>query len=86
MSFDFLYDRFHPLECPIGYRDDFVDLEWWTSYRHQAFLVAFFGVVLFPSSSGVVSFVVLSLMSAVPHGTSFIPTLLFEMIRSLSLC
>jgi len=33
MSFDFLYDRFHSLECPIGYRDDFVDLkEQWTSY------------------------------------------------------
>ena len=25
-------------------------------------------------------------MSALPHGTSFIPTLLFETIRSLSLC
>ena len=27
MSFDFLYDLFHSLECPVGYRDDFVDLE-----------------------------------------------------------
>ena len=25
MSFDFLYDRFHSLECHVGYRDD-----WWT--------------------------------------------------------
>ena len=34
MSFDFLNDRFHSLECPVGYQDDFVDLEeWWTSYR-----------------------------------------------------
>ena len=50
MSFDFLYDRFHSLECLVGYRDDFVDLkEWWTSYWRQAFLVAFFAVVLFPS-------------------------------------
>ena len=33
LSFDFLYDQFHSLECPIGYRDDFVDLEErWTSY------------------------------------------------------
>ena len=24
MSFDFLYDWFHSLECPIGYRNDFV--------------------------------------------------------------
>ena len=35
MSFDFLYDRFHSLECPVGYRDEFVDLEERrTSYRH----------------------------------------------------
>ena len=35
MSFNFFYDRFHSLECPVGYLDDFVDLEErWTSYRH----------------------------------------------------
>ena len=34
MSFDFLHDRFFTLECPVGYRDDFVDLEErWTSYQ-----------------------------------------------------
>ena len=27
MSFNILYDRFHPLECHVGYQDDFVDLE-----------------------------------------------------------
>ena len=87
MSFDFLYDRFHSLECLVSYRDDFVDLEErWTSYRRQAFLMVFFGAVLFPSSSGAVSFAILPLMSAQPHGTSFIPTLLSEAIRSLSLC
>ena len=48
MSFDFLYDQFHPLECHVGYRDDFVDLgERGSSYRCQAFLVAIFGVVSF---------------------------------------
>jgi len=83
MSFDFMYDRFHTLNCPVGYRDDFVDLEErWTSYRHQAFLVAFFGVVLFPSSLGAVSFSILPLVSALPHGISFIPALLSETIRS----
>ena len=87
MSFDILYDRFHPLECHVGYQDDFVDLEeQWTSYRCQAFLVAFFGAVLFPSSSRAVSFAVLPLVSALPHGTSFIPALLSKMIRSLFLC
>ena len=87
MSFDFLYDWFHPLECPIGYQDDFVDLEEKrTSYRRQAFLVAFFGAVLFPSSPGAVSFDVLPLVSALLHGTSFIPALLFETIRPFSLC
>ena len=87
MSFDFLYDRFHSLECFVGYRDDFMDLEErWTSYRRQAFLVAFFGAVLFPSSSGVVSFSVLPLVSALPHSIYFIPALLSETIRSLSLC
>ena len=60
--------------------------EWRTSYRRQAFLVAFFGAVLFPSSSEAVSFDVLPLVSALPHGTSFIPTLLSKTIRSLSLC
>ena len=87
VSFDFMYDRFHPLECPIGYQDDFVDLEGrWTSYRRQAFLVAFFGAVLLPSSSRTVNFIVLPLVSAQPHGTSFIPALLSETIRSSSLC
>ena len=87
MSFDFLYDRFLSLECLVSYRDDFVDLEErWTSYRRHAFLVAFFGAVLFPSSSGAVNFVVLPLVSALPHGTSFIHAQLFETIRSLSLC
>ena len=87
MSFNFLYGWFRPLECPVGYQDDFVDLEeWWTSYQRQAFLVAFFGAVLFPSSSRAVNFAVLPLVSALPHGTSFIPALLCETIRSLSLC
>ena len=27
MSFKFLHDRFHLLECPVGYRNDFMDLE-----------------------------------------------------------
>ena len=27
MSFEFLHDWFHLLECSVGYRDDFVDLE-----------------------------------------------------------
>lgn len=49
MSFSFLYDHFRPLEFLIGYRDDFVDLkERWASYQRQAFLMAFFSVVLFP--------------------------------------
>ena len=48
--------------------------------------MAFFGVVLFPSSSGAISFAVFPLVIALPHGISFIPALLFKMIRSLSLC
>ena len=27
MSFEFLHDRFHLSECPVGYHDDFMDLE-----------------------------------------------------------
>ena len=27
MSFEFLNDWFHLSECPVGYRDDFMDLE-----------------------------------------------------------
>ena len=60
--------------------------ERWTSYRCLAFLVAFFGAMLFPSSSRAVSFAVLPLVSALPHGISFILALLSETIRSLSLC
>ena len=60
--------------------------EQWTFYWLQAFLVTFFGAVLFPSSSGAVSFAVLPLVCALPHGISFIPPLLSETIRSLSLC
>ena len=75
------------MECLVGYLDDFVGLEeQWTSYRRQAFLVAFFGWMLFHSPSGAVSFAVLPLVSALPHGTSFIPALLSKTIRSLSLC
>ena len=87
MSFNFLYDRFHSLECPVGYRDDFVDLEeQWTSYWLQAFLETFFGTVLFSSSSGDVSFAILPLVRALPHGIYFILALLSKTIRSLSLC
>ena len=52
----------------------------------SAFLVAFFSAVLFPSLSRAISFAILPLMSTLPHGTSFIPTLLFKMMRFLSLC
>ena len=60
--------------------------ERWASYRSQAFLVAFFVVMLFPSPLGAISFAVLPLVSVLPYGTFFIPALLFETIRSLSLC
>nr|POE95299.1 hypothetical protein CFP56_05659 [Quercus suber] len=87
MSFEILYDWFHLSECPVGYCDNFVDLEErWASYWCQAFLVALFDAVLFPSLAGAISFFFLPLLSALPHGTSFIPTLLFETIRFLSLC
>ena len=87
MSFKFLHDRFHLLECPVGYRNDFMDLEErWASYRCQAILVAFFGAVLFPSPSRAISFAILPLVSVLPHGYSFIRALLSESVRSLSLC
>ena len=87
MSFDFLYDRFHSLDYPVGYQDDFVDLEErWTSYQCQAFLVEFFGVVLFPSSSEAVSFVILPIVSARPHGFFFFFKFLLYFIRPLGHC
>ena len=48
--------------------------------------MAFFGVVLFLSPLGAISFAVLSLVSALLHGIYFIFALLSEIIRSLSLC
>ena len=48
--------------------------------------MAFFGMVLFLSPLRAASFVVLVLVSALPHGTSFIPPLISKTIRSLSLC
>ena len=48
--------------------------------------MAFFSAVLFPSPSEAISFVVLPLVSVLPHDYSFIPTLLSETIRSLSMC
>ena len=48
--------------------------------------MAFFGVVLFLSPLGAISFVVLPLVSVLPHGYSFITTLLSETVRSLSTC
>ena len=49
-------------------------------------MVAFFGSMLFPSQPGSISFQVLPLVSTLPHSTSFVPSLLSETIRSLSLC
>ena len=49
-----------------------MDLEGhWTFYRCQAFMVAFFSLVLFPSQAGSISFIVLALVSTLPHRTSF---------------
>ena len=48
--------------------------------------MAFFGAILFPSPSGAISFAILPLVSVLHHGYSFIPTLLFETVRSLSMC
>ena len=48
-------------------------------------MVVFFGLVLFPSQSGSISFAVLPLVSTLPLSTSFIPSLLSKTIRSLSL-
>ena len=34
-SFDFLHDQFQLPKCPVGYQDNFVDLEGrWAFYRH----------------------------------------------------
>ena len=55
-------------------------------YRCQAFVVAFFSIVLFPSQSDSISFTVLPLVSTLPHSTSFISSLLSETILSLSPC
>jgi len=64
-----------------------VDLEeHWTFYKRQAFIVAFFGSMLFPSQSRSISFSILPLVSTLPHSTSFIPFLISKTIRSLSLC
>ena len=87
MSFKFLHDRFQLPKCLVSYRDNFVDLEErWAFYQCQAFLVAFLGAVLFPSSSRAINFSILPLVSALPHGTTFIFALLSKTIRSLSLC
>lgn len=56
--------------------------ERWASYRRQTF----FGAVLFPLSLEVIIFEILSLVNVLPHGFSFIATLLFKTVRSLSLC
>ena len=60
--------------------------EHWTFYWCQAFLVAFFGLMLFLSQSGSIIFDVLPLVSTLPHSTSFVPSLLSKTIRSFSLC
>ena len=49
-------------------------------------MVAFFGSMLFLSQLGSINFIVLPLVSTLPHSNSFIPSLLSETIRSLSLC
>ena len=87
LPFDFLLCRFGKVECPIAYRGDFVDLEeHWTFFRCQAFMVAFFGSMLFPSQSSFISFAVLPLLCTMLHSISFIPSLFSKTIRSFSLC
>lgn len=50
LSLDFLTFQFSLAECLVAYRRDFKDLrECWTFYRFQAFVIAFFSFILFPS-------------------------------------
>ena len=49
-------------------------------------MVALFGLVLFPSQLGSISFVVLPLVSTLPHSISFIPSFLSKTIWYFSLC
>lgn len=87
MPFDFLLNRFGLVKRPVAYQEDFMNLEeYWVFYKCQAFMVAFFGIVLFPSQSCSISFAILPLVSTLPHSTSFIPFFLSKTIRSLSLC
>ena len=74
----FLICRFGLVECPTTYREDLE--EHWTFYRCQAFMMAFFDLVLFPSQPGSINFAVLPLVSILPYNTSFIPSLLSKTI------
>lgn len=50
LPFNFLTCRFNLAECPTTYPEDFVDLgECWTSCWCQAFMIAFFVLIFFPS-------------------------------------
>ena len=50
IPFNFLLRQFGEPKCPTTYQGNFVDLEeHWTFYRCQAFMVALFGLMLFPS-------------------------------------
>ena len=81
IPWDFLICQFGEVKCPATYRRDFMDLEeHWTFYRRLAFMVAFFGSVLFHSQSVSISFVVLPLVSTLPHSISFIPSPFSETI------
>ena len=55
--------------------------EHWVSYRQQAFLIAFLGLMMFPSQPGFISF-------SIPHGVVFLVALLsfpLYLMRSLGL-
>lgn len=87
LSLDFLTFQFSLAECLVAYRRDFQDLrECWTFYRFQAFVIAFFSFILFPSQLGSISFTILPLVSTLPYSTSFISSLISETIQSFSLC
>ena len=87
IPFNFLLHQFGEPECPTTYQGNFVDLEGhWTFYRCQAFMVALFGLMLFPSQTGSISFAVLPLVSTLPYSTSFITSVFSEAIRYVSLC
>ena len=87
ISFGFLASRISRSQCSQDYIGDFISGEQgWEKLRIRAFLIAFSSIIIFPSSASKIDLGVVPLVDSLSEDLSIVPTLVTEIVRSLSYC